>query len=136
MLFWVIIMFYVLINSNGIEVRESQKMLTLKEMQNLVGIEGKSAYIEVASYQSFSDSQITMICDEEFLMKECQPTCMTMAYRPASYEGNILHGQVLIVGTNAKKDDFDLLSKEQVEIVKREIKLVRLSNRIRQRRSI
>ncbi|MGB8688915.1 MAG: hypothetical protein WCD53_16475 [Microcoleus sp.] len=117
-------MFYVLINSNGIEVRESKEMLTLKEMQNLVGIEGEPAYIEVASYQSFSDRQISMICDEEFLRKECQPTCKTI-------EGHIVHGQVLILGTNAKKDDFDLLSKQQVEIVKREIKLVRLSNRIR-----
>ena len=112
-------MFYVLINSNGIDIRESKKMLTLKEMQNLVGIEGEPAYIEVASYQSFSDKSITMICDEEFLMKECQPTCKTI-------EGSILHGQVLIVGTNAKKDDFDLLTGEQVLIVRREVLLARL----------
>ena len=46
-------MFYVLINSTGIEVRESKEMLTLKEMQSLIGVEGEPAYIEVASYRSF-----------------------------------------------------------------------------------
>lgn len=46
-------MFYVLIGCDGIEVRESEEMLTLTEMQNLVGVEGEPAYIEVASYRSF-----------------------------------------------------------------------------------
>ena len=109
-------MFYVLINSTGIEVRESKEMLTLKEMQNLVGVEGEPAYIEVASYRSFSDKSIAMICDE-FLMKECQPTCMTM-------EGNVIHGQVLVLGTNKAAEDFDLLSQQQVEIVKSQARLV------------
>lgn len=111
-------MFYVLINSNGIDVRESKEMLTLKEMQNLVGIEGESAYIEVASYRSFSDKSIAMICDEEFLMKECQPTCITI-------EGHVVHGQVLVLGTNAEGNDFGLLTMEQVQIVKSQARLVR-----------
>lgn len=111
-------MFYVLINYNGIQVRESREMLTLKEMQNLVGIEGELAYIEVASYQSFSDKSIAMICDDEFLMKECQPTCITM-------EGNVIQGQVLVLGTNETEDDFGLLSQQQVEIVKSQVRLVR-----------
>lgn len=63
-------MFYVLINCNGIKVRESEKMLSLEEMQNLVGVEGKEAWIEVASYRSFSDKSITMICDDEFRIKK------------------------------------------------------------------
>ncbi len=109
-------MFYILINSNGIEVRVAKKMLSLRKMQNLVGIEGEPAYIEVASYRNFSDKSISMICDEEFLMKECQPTCKTI-------EGTVIHGQVLIVGTNAEENDFDLLTREQVLIVRREIKL-------------
>ena len=121
----IIAMFYVLIGFDGIEVRESKEMLTLKEMQNLVGIEGEPAYIEVASYRSFSDKSIAMLCDDEFLMKECQPTCMTMAYRPASYEGNVIHGQVLVLGTNKAEEDFDLLSQQQVEIVKSQARLVR-----------
>jgi Domain of unknown function (DUF3846) len=111
-------MFYVLINSLGIEVRESKEMLTLKEMQNLVGIEGDSAYIEVASYRSFSDKSLAMICDEEFLMKESQPTCITI-------EGHVVHGQVLILGTNADQEDFDLLTSKQVEIIKSEARLIR-----------
>lgn len=111
-------MFYVLINSNGIEVREAKGMLTLKEMQNLVGIEGEPAYIEVASYRSFSDKSIAMICDDEFLMKKCQPTCMTI-------EGHIIHGQVLVLGTNKVEKDFELLSQQQIEIVKSQARLVR-----------
>lgn len=117
-------MFYALINSNGIEVRQSKAMLTLGEMQNLVGIEGKPAYIEVASYRSFSDKSIVMICDDDFLMKGFEPTCMTMAYRPASYEGNVIHGQVLVLGTDRATEDFCLLSQQQVEIVKSETRLV------------
>ena len=109
--------FYVLINSTGIEVREAKKMLTLKEMQNLVGIEGDSAYIEVASYRSFSDKSLAIICDDEFLMKECQPTCITI-------EGDVIHGQVLVLGTNKAEEDFGLLSQQQVEIVKSQARLV------------
>lgn len=109
-------MFYVLINCNGIEVRESEKMLSLEEMQNLVGIEGEEAWIEAASYRSFSDKSIAMICDDQFVRKEYQPTCITV-------EGDVIQGQVLIVGTNPEGNDFDLLSKEQVEIVKSQARL-------------
>jgi len=112
--------FYVLINSNGIEVRESEKMLSLEEMQNLVGVEGEEAWIEAASYRSFSDRSITMICDEEFKRKKYQPTCRTV-------EGDVLQGQVLIVGTNSEDNDFALLSRLQVEIIKSQARLVRCS---------
>ena len=110
-------MFYVLIGSDGIEVRESKEMLTLKEMQNLVGVEGEPAYIEVASYRSFSDKSLAMICDDEFLMKGCQPTCITI-------EGHVVQGQVLVLGTNKAAEDFGLLSQRQVEIVKSQARLV------------
>ena len=110
-------MFYVLIGSDGIEVRESKEMLTLKEMQNLVGVEGEPAYIEVASYRSFSDKSLAMICDDEFLMKGCQPTCITI-------EGHVVQGQVLVLGTNKAEEDFGLLSQQQVEIVKSQARLV------------
>ncbi len=109
--------FFVLVNAGQVLVKESDRMLSLKEMQNLVGIEGKSAYIEVASYRSFSDKSIAMICDEEFLMKKCQPTCITI-------EGHVVHGQVLVLGTNAEEDDFGLLTAKQVEIVTSEIRFV------------
>ena len=110
-------MFYVLIGSDSIDVRESKEMLTLKEMQNLVGVEGEPAYIEVASYRSFSDKSLAMICDDEFLMKGCQPTCITI-------EGHVVQGQVLVLGTNKAEEDFGLLSQQQVEIVKSQIRLV------------
>jgi hypothetical protein len=51
-------------------------------------------------------------------MKEIKPTCQT---------GNrdIIHGQILILGTSLEKEDFALLTKEQTEIIKAEIRLVR-----------
>lgn len=109
-------MFYALINEKGIHIHNAKKILTLKQMQNLVGIEGESAYIEVASYRSFSDLSIVMICGEEFLMKACNPTCCTG-------EGIMIHGQVLILGTDATNEDFGLLTLKQTEIVKRETRL-------------
>ena len=40
-------------------------------------------------------------------------------------EGTVIHGQVLILGTNAEENDFDLLTKKQTEIVKSQIRLIR-----------
>ena len=73
---------------------------------------------KVASYRSFSDNSIVMLCDEEFLMKACNPTCCTA-------EGTTIHGQVLILGTDTANEDFGLLTKEQTEIIKRETRLYR-----------
>ena len=82
-------------------------------MQNLVGIEGEPAYIEVASYRNYSDSSIVMICDDEFLRKGYNPTCITA-------EGNIVLGQVLILGIDRANEDFGLLTLKQTEIVKQQ----------------
>jgi hypothetical protein len=57
-------MFYCLVNSKGLEIIESAEMLTLAAMQNLVGNPGESAYIDVPSYNTFSDKAITLICDD------------------------------------------------------------------------
>jgi len=78
-------MFYWLVNSKGLEIIEWAEMLTLAEMQKLVGNPGESAYIEVASYNSFSDKAISLICDDEFLRKEINPTCKTC-------NGDIIYG--------------------------------------------
>ena len=109
-------MFYVLINQQGITAHEVNEMITLKMMQNLVGVEGEPACIEVASYRSYSDKSIVMICDDEFLRKDYNPTCYTI-------EGNIIHGQVLVLGIDKANEDFGLLTLAQVEIVKGETKL-------------
>ena len=109
-------MFYVLINQQGITAHEVNEMITLEMMQNLVGVEGEPAYIEVASYRSYSDDSIVMICDDEFLRKDYNPTCHTL-------EGNTIHGQVLVLGIDKANEDFGLLTLAQVEIVKGETKL-------------
>lgn len=109
-------MFYVLINQDGITVHSAEKPLVIKEMQSLVGIESEEAYIEVASYRSYSEPLIVMICDDEFLRKSCQPTCITA-------EGAVIHGQVLVLAIDRATEDFGLLTLQQVEIVKRETRL-------------
>jgi hypothetical protein len=109
-------MFYALINQNGISTYSADKPLTIEEMQKLVGIEGDEAYIEVASYRSYSDPLIVMICDDEFLTKSCQPTCITA-------EGAVIHGQVLVLGIDRATEDFGLLTIQQIEIVQRETRL-------------
>jgi hypothetical protein len=113
-------MFYVLINQNGISTYSAEKPLIIEEMQKLVGIEGEEAYIEVASYRSYSDPLIVMICDDDFLRKSCQPTCITA-------EGAVIHGQVLVLAIDRATEDFGLLTLQQVEIVKRETRLYRHS---------
>ncbi len=101
--------YYALINERGILICPRKRILTLKQMQNLVGVEGEHAYIEIASYRSYVNESITMICDEEFLRKDFQPTCQTI-------EGHILHGQVLVLATDSKttESSFTLLTLRQV----------------------
>jgi hypothetical protein len=69
-------MLYALINTTGIHRLEVAQKLELNQMQNLVGIQGEPAYIEYVRYQ-FSDPNIDLICDEEFLHKELPVTCIT-----------------------------------------------------------
>jgi len=61
-----------------------------------------------------------MLCNEDFLRKACQPTCITL-------RGTILQGQILILA-HGQIEDFVLLNQKQVEIVKRETNLYRVSS--------
>ncbi len=110
-------MYYVIVNSKGIEARKSGKMLTIKQMQYLVGVEGQEAFFEVASYGSFSAPGVTIFCDDEFLHKGFEPTLVTK-------EGTVIHGQCLILGSSPQAEDFCLLSQSQVDIIKKEIQLI------------
>jgi hypothetical protein len=69
-------MLYALINAVGIHRLEVAEKLELDQMQNRVGIEGESAYVEYVRNQ-FSDPNIDLICDEEFLHKQLPLTCIT-----------------------------------------------------------
>ena len=69
-------MLYALINAAGIHRLEVTPKLELDQMQNRVGIEGESAYVEYVRHQ-FSDPNIDLICDEEFLFKQLPLTCIT-----------------------------------------------------------
>jgi hypothetical protein len=109
--------YYILIDDSGIEVTETNKMLSIEKMQRLVGIPGVSTLIEVLWYDVYSDPDIKMIVDENFLYDvedEDYPTCFTS-------EGEPIYGQVLIVAIDPEnRENFILLNEEQVEVVKKE----------------
>ncbi|MEG4503807.1 hypothetical protein QUA81_13160 [Microcoleus sp. F6_B4] len=113
--------FYVLVNSTGIEEVAATEFPKLPELQKLVGIPGEEAYLEPV-YQCYSDRSITILCDEEFLRKGCQPTMII----PSRV---VLQGQVLVVAIDPQIEDFCLLTQQQVEIVKRETKLYQANSR-------
>ena len=102
---------FLIINDSKLEVKPG--VPTLTEMQNLVGIPDEPAYIEIVGNQ-FSDPCIDLVCDDEFLLKRCQPTCCTSTRQ-------IIHGQVLAVGVNLNNAETIELTETQVEIVKREL---------------
>ncbi len=69
-------MLYALINNTGIHRLEVAEKWELADLQNRVGIEGESAYIEYVRHQ-FTDPNINLICDDEGLLKELSVTCIT-----------------------------------------------------------
>ncbi|MEG4007749.1 hypothetical protein QUA41_17830 [Microcoleus sp. Pol11C1] len=69
-------MLYALINNTGIHRLEVAEKLELADLQNRVGVEGEEALIEYVRDQ-FTDPNIDLICDEEFLCKELPLTCIT-----------------------------------------------------------
>ena len=107
-----------LVIQNG-EYQEIQEKLSLKVMQHWVGIPGEFAYIDIARGQ-FSDPNIDLVFDEEFLFKGLQPTCMTPRTK------NVLHGVVLAVGCKIGGEGAETvgLTPEQVKTVKNELAIV------------
>ena len=69
-------MLYALINNTGIHRLEVAEKLKLADLQNRVGVEGEEALIEYVREQ-FTDPDIDLICDEEFLDKQLPLTCIT-----------------------------------------------------------
>ena len=117
-------MFYILINEQGIIAHKVSEMLTLWPMLSLVFTEDEIACIkiQIACYYNYSDRAIVMVCRHKSLTKDCEQTCYT-------FGGDVLYGQILVLAKN-DNNDFALLSPEQVEIVKRETKLIRKSEEI------
>lgn len=107
--------FYVLINSTGIEEVAATELPQIPEIQKLVGISGEEAFFE-AVYGCYSDQSLAVLVDDDFLRKAHQPTMLTP-------KRVILQGQVLVVAIDAQQEDFCLLTKQQLELVKKETKL-------------
>ncbi|MEG4210366.1 hypothetical protein [Microcoleus sp. S13_B4] len=109
--------YYILVtNEQEIDVYTTREMLTTEEIQDLVGIEGEPATFEVLDSSNFSDPKIVIICDDDVEPKALKPTCVTK-------NGDVIFGQVVIVGTNNSLLDLCLLNLEQVKMVKKELKL-------------
>lgn len=104
-------MFYVLINSKGIQEVEATELPSVKGMQDLVGIPGESAAFQ-AVHGCYTDHSLVVLCDDEFLRKDPEPVLVT-------YRGT-LQGQLIVVALNNQRDDYTLLTQDQVELVKRE----------------
>lgn len=113
--------FYALVNSTGIEEVAATEVPKLPEIQNLVGIPGEEAFFE-AVYKCYSDPLLVILCDDEFLRKAYEPTLLTR-------NGVTLQGQVLIVAIDPQIQDFCLLTKKQLELVKQESTLYPLTPR-------
>lgn len=93
-------MLYALINNAGIHRLEVAEKLHLADLQNRVGVEGESAYIEYVRHQ-FSDPSIDLICDDEGLLKELPVTCITR-------RSIALRGQVIAAASTADGDTVGL----------------------------
>ena len=108
-------MLYALINSTGIHRLEVEDKLELADLQNRVGIEGEEALIEYVREQ-FSDPDIDLICDEEFLDKQLPLTCITR-------RSIALRGQVIAA---ASTDDGETigLTEAQFQLVAANLSLV------------
>nr|WFD61376.1 MAG: hypothetical protein [uncultured cyanophage] len=105
---------YLVINDEGCKIKVDKTTLTLAELQNIVGIEGESAYIE-AVYKLFSDRTIVIMVDEEGLLTD-MPISLSM-------KGLTLVGQIIIGSfdqTEDSEDQFKPLTVEQIKIVLKE----------------
>ena len=108
-------MLYALINAVGIHRLEVTPKLELDQMQNRVGIEGEPAYVEYVRYQ-FSDPNIDLICDEEFLYKQLPVTCITRT-------SIALHGQVIAAACTEDGETIGL-TEAQFQLVTANLTLV------------
>ncbi|MEG4533387.1 hypothetical protein [Microcoleus sp. D2_18a_D3] len=113
--------FYALINSTGIQEVEATEVPMVAEIQKVVGIPDEEAFFE-AVYGCYSDQSLAVLVDDDFLRKAHQPTMLTP-------KRVILQGQVLVVAIDPQIEDFCLLTKQQVELVKRETKLYQAHSR-------
>ncbi|WP_435388765.1 DUF3846 domain-containing protein [Laspinema olomoucense] len=105
---------FLLIQPGKVTLRTNDDELELKPMQNLVGEEGDSASVEYV-YQLFSDPNIDLVCDDEFLFKSFPPTCVVGNIKNID-EIIVLCGNVLAVATTPDGKTIGL-TQQQVDIV-------------------
>jgi hypothetical protein len=105
-------MTFLIVNQGSVRVSEQE--LSLKLMQNLVGVQGENSVYDFI-INKFSDPTITIIVDDNYLGNpNCQPSCVIPFTR------ELINGQVLIVADNIL-GDFIGLTEAQINIVKEEL---------------
>lgn len=107
---------YVLVTETGIERLELEERLKHQEIKDKVGVAGENCNIDFITDQ-FSDENIDIICDDEFLAKELPVTCIAKLWQMQ------LRGQILIAG--CREGETIGLTEEQFEIVKKGLTLVK-----------
>ncbi|MEG5036225.1 hypothetical protein [Microcoleus sp. AT3-D2] len=108
--------YYILVTEQEVEVYTTREMLTIAEINEVIGSEAVPANFQIVEELSFSDTSIVMLCDADAVSKELQPTCLTQ-------NGDIVCGQVLILATDKSPDNLCLLNVRQAKLVKEELKL-------------
>ncbi|MEG4458686.1 hypothetical protein [Microcoleus sp. N9_A1] len=109
--------YYILVTEEQeVEVYTTPEMLTIAEINEVIGSEAVPANFQIVEELSFSDTSIVMLCDADAVSKELQPTCLTQ-------NGDIVCGQVLILATDKSPDNLCLLNVRQAKLVKEELKL-------------
>ncbi len=104
---------YIYISKHGLTILDSQETTCKdKEIQSLIG----KSYVDLRN--EFSDKQITVWCnDEDNVQKKYKHTCTLP-------DGTKIHGNVLITGYNEDDEgNQQMLTRHQIELVKKEIKL-------------
>ncbi|MCT7977571.1 DUF3846 domain-containing protein [Laspinema olomoucense] len=109
---------FLLIQPGKVTLRTNDDELELKPMQNLVGEEGDSASVEYV-YQLFSDPTIDLVCDDEFIFKSFDATCVSNKFSPPI----ILCGNVMAVATTNEGKTIGL-TQQQLDIVLNELLVV------------
>lgn len=107
---------YVLVTETGIERLELEENLKHEEIIDKVGVAGERCNIDFITDQ-FSDENIDIICDDEFLAKELPVTCIAKLWEMQ------LRGQILIAG--CRECETIGLTEEQFQIVKEGLTLVK-----------
>jgi hypothetical protein len=106
---------YIEVTADGLEICESKQLLTLEEMQMLVGNPAEKGFITLVQNR-FSDHSVVIVCDEEGLLKPLPLVAKTRL-------DDRLFGNLIILRNVPYADGYKLegLTEQQIIIVREEL---------------